>query len=315
MGRNTTADRTPLLMNADQNIGNSTVLVPLNPPLNLPPLPPSDCGTVIPQTNPARILDLPGGSAVGQTASVVFTASRIAGPDNPNPGFAGPVTGIVEFGNGGRFTRVEFDVPIGPFSGLIRQSSNAVEPQDGGTIITVPTGVLRCYARYDNLLISPVLNTDPPLSLSQLLSTTLPPPPIQFLGPGGPTGRSFIIPAENLLVKAMAAYFTKPRSKVYKTNYLYVANINSPTLINVNTQQFFALPAFTKSVKVLRTPISAAVTIVLYDGVHTVDQISVVGGTTCPTIEVVGHECVIGLQSPLPADNYSLLALVCEIGI
>jgi hypothetical protein len=300
MGRNTIADSTPLLKDAEQNIGNSDTVLPQ----------PGSSGTVIPQSNPLRIVNLRGGgSAAGQTTSVIMVASRILrGATNPNPGLPGPITGVVEFGNGGQATRAEFDVPVGPFVGDFNQAASALEPQDGGTIITVPTGVLRVFARYDNLLISPVLNTTPPVSLAQLLG-------VPFLGPGGPSGAPVPIPPEPLLVRSMAAYFTRSRSKAYKTNYLYVANLSAPTAINLNTRRYFCLPAFAKTVKVLRTPVSAALDIVLSDGIHTVDQIAVAGGTTCPEIDLVGQERIIGLQSPLLADNYIMLALACEVGI
>src|SRR5271157_1896161 len=147
-----------LLDNAEQNIGNSVVLQPQVGPGG--PLVPSL--TTIPETNPARILDLSGPSEKGQTTTVVMTAARILGAANPNPGLPGPITGIIEFGNGGRFSRIEFDIPIGPFAGSLTMASSAVEPQDGCAIVTVPTSVLRAYARYDNLLIAPVLGTGSP---------------------------------------------------------------------------------------------------------------------------------------------------------
>lgn len=297
MGRDVTADTTPLLNNAEQNIGNSEVVRPQD-----------GTATILPQTNPQRIIMLTGGSAVGQTTTVTMTAARLLpGPENPNPGLAGPITGVVEFGSGARSTRVEFDVPCGPYIGYVSQASNATEPQDGGTMVTVPTSVIRAYARYDNLLIAPVLNTTPPQSLAQLFG-------LPFFGPGGPTGFP-LVPPQPMLVKAMAAYFTRPRSKAYKTVYLYVANLSGPQPINVNVRQFFCLPAFTKTLKVLRQPLASAVNIVLHDGIRIVDQINVLGNAACPTIDIIGQECVVGIQSPLNADSYTFLALVCEIAI
>ena len=78
---------------ADQNIGNGFVLQPQ-----------AGGATVIPQNSAnsasyERILVLTGPSSTGQTTSVVLTASRIVGPNNPYPGFPGPITGIIEFGN------------------------------------------------------------------------------------------------------------------------------------------------------------------------------------------------------------------------
>ena len=315
MGRNTTSDNSRLLDNAEQNIGNSAIILP-------------QVGNVTPflQTNPQRLLQLSGGSASGQTTSVIFTASRIVGAENPNPGYAGPITGVVEFGSGGRSTRVEVDVPVGPFVGTINRALDASEPQDGGTIVTVPTSVLRAYLRYDNLFIQPILSSvSPPLMLWQLNNATLP------QGPGGPIHSTFdpypLVPAEPVLGKAMSAYYTRHWSAAYKTQYLFVGAYDAGTglfqTIPVG-QQFlhlllpvtFSLPAFTKSVKVLRWPLTTNITVQLLNGIQEVDQVNIVSGTTAPTIPVIGHENIISLRSVTPAtDLVSFLALCCEIGI
>jgi hypothetical protein len=285
-------DKKPLLEDADNNIGNSSRVNPQA----------GTAGTIMPQAAPGeavRILNLRSGSSRGQTTSIIVTASRVI-PNNPS-GSPGPITGIVEFGNGSTSTRVEFDVPIGPFAGQIGQPVPSIQPQDGGVIVSVPTGVLRVYARYDNLLVSPAISFVPtpiPQSLAQIFG-------VPFLGPNAG------MTSESLLVKAMACYFTQPKSRTYKTNYLYVGG----AAINVNTRQFFCLPAFTKKLKVLRMPINHALNIVLHNGISIVDQVDLVAGTSCPEIPVVGHECIVGLQSPLPADSYTFLALACELGV
>jgi hypothetical protein len=316
MGRNTEADKTPLLQNAEQNIGSSVTLLPQ----------PGSSGVVIPQTNPPRILELSGGSAVGQTTSIIMTASRITGAANPYPGFAGPVTGVIQFGNGGNSTQIEFDVPVGPFQGYINQALPAVEPQDGIVVVTVPTGVLRVYARYDNLLVSPLLGTNPPQSHAQVSG-------VPFIGPGGPLlvnnpptpPATLLVPPEPLLVKAMVADFTKPRAKVYKTINCYLSDeTTTPQAINVGTPSvsqiagypnvaFWALPAFTRSVKILRFPGSTSLNVLLHDGVRPVDFITVPGGTTSPVIEVIGNENIIGITSG--SQGVTLLKLVCEVGV
>ena len=317
MGRNVTADTTPLLKNAEQNIGNSSTILPQNPGITAL----GTQATVIPQTNPARILDLSGGSAVGQTVSVVMTASRIVGVENPNPGFAGPITGIVEFGNGGRFTKVEFDIPVGPYNGFFTVASNAIEPQDGGVVITVPTGTIRAYARYDNLLLAPLLNFSAPLPLAQFTARPV-------WGPGGP--RSTIAPpyppnnptpilAEPILVKAMAAYFTRPRARAYKTLYLYTSNSFVPvtTPVTSNTPYaYWCLPAFAKTAKILRTPLTAALDVVFRDGVQIIDQYTIASGASAPEIEVPGQATIIGIASrDLIADQVNFLAVTCEVGV
>ncbi len=321
MGRNTIAEETPLLKDAEQNIGNSEIIQPQ----------PGTSGTTIPQTNPQRIIELSGGSAAGQTTTVTMTATRIIGASNPNPGFPGPVTGIIEFGNGGRFTRVEFDIPVGPFFGAINEATNAVEPQDGMVMVTVPTSTIRAYARYDNLLVAPVLGTNPPMSLAQYSG-------VPVIGPGGPLLvadpadpnnplANFIVTPEPVQAKAMAAYFTKTRSKVYRTVNCYLANeTNNPAPQGVVVTNppgglvagypgfaFWALPAFTKRVKILRFPDTAGLNVLLHDGVRPVDFIQIAGGPTAPEFHVVGNESLIGISSGNA--SVTMLKLVCEIGI
>lgn len=326
MGRDTTADKTPLLNAAEQNIGNSEILQPQ----------PGTVGTVIPQTNPPRILNLTGGSAVGQTTTVVMTASRILrGAQNPNPGFPGPITGIIEFGNGARFTRIEFDIPVGPFAGPFTEAAAALEPQDGMAIVTVPTGVLRAYARYDNLLLAPILGTpvpgDPtvPAPMSQVEYTNSKGPPFYpVVGPGGPLQvdiNGTTVPPEPVLVKAMAAYFTKPRSNVYKTVNCYLSpEISPPVTIEIGTPplvtpagfpgySFYALPAYTKKVKVLRFG-AVNIDVLLHDGIRPVDFIHILASPTSPpTIDIIGGASIIGINSL--GNRLNMLKLVCEIGI
>lgn len=307
-----------LLDNAEQNIGNSAIVVPQIGPGG--PTVPS--ATTIPQTNPARILQLSGPSSKGQTTSVVMTASRLVkGPSNPNPGFAGPITGVIEFGNGGRSTRVEFDVPIGPFIGTVLAALPASEPQDGGVIVTVPTGVLRAYARYDNLLIAPALNTN--LALAQMHS-------VQFLGPGGPVAFPVAPPnnigfAEPIQAKAMAAYFSRHTSRTYKTLYLYIAALGGMGGISIPVNDgtgspspvSYCLPAFARSVKVLRLPLTAALTCTLHNGVTAVDEFEVPAGASAPIIPIIGNENIITIRSKTytPVDEVEFLALTCEVGI
>lgn len=303
---------------ADQNIGNSFLLQPQA----------GSGGTIVPQSSATqsyeRILQLSGPSKTAQTTSVVFTASRVQpGLSNPNPGYAGPVTGILEFGNGGRFTRVEFDVPLGPYLGTFDNSSPSAEPQDGGVVITVPSGVLRAYARYDNLLVQATNGV--PSSVAQGLGVT-------FVGPGGPVVQGNTpVPAEPVLVKAMAAYYTRHFARLYKTQYCYVGAPgvpaqsipSTPTPIGLNLATF-CVPPFARSVKVLRNPVSAAMIVELYDGVFTVpnpptnnngvDEVAVPAGSS-PTIEIVGNETVVRVSSATANDKVKFLALVYEIGL
>jgi hypothetical protein len=307
------APTTPLLDNAEQNIGNVTTLYPQS---GLP--------TVIPQSNPPRILNLNGSSKRGQSTTVAFAVSRILqGEQNPNPGLAGPVTAILEFGNGAQFSQVEFDLQVGPFAGPINNSSAAVQPRDGLVLASVPAGALRAYARYDNLLLEPLLGLNPPASLAAYLG-------VPVVGPGGPVlcqGASGPVPPEPVLVKAIATYFNKTHSRVWRTLNLYITpEINSPapTAVQVGNPSptvvsgysgycFWALPAFTRSVKILRFPDTTALAVLIHDGVRPVDFVNIAANVTAPEIEIVGNENIVGITSG--NDKVTMLKVVCEIGI
>ena len=305
MNRNQVFAGKHLLDDAEQNIGNSIIL---QPQVGFGPN--QLYATIIPQTNPARLLQLSGGSESGQMTTVVVTAARILqGPDNPTPGIPGPITGIIEFGNGGRFTRVEFDVPVGPFAGDLIKASAAIEPQDSGAIITVPTGVLRVYARYDNVLIQPTLdNNNLPLA-------TVVTPGVLAYGPGGPYQpiAANLRPAEPVLVKAMTAYYSRHYSRAYKTLYCY-AGSNSAAIAITNAQAIYCLPAHTKSLKILRQPITSALDVNIWNGYQTVDQVAIPSGSA-PIIPIIGGENTISIGSHTVNDKITLLALACEVGV
>jgi hypothetical protein len=300
-----------LLDAEEQNIGNSALVMPQ-----------AGLATTLPQTNPPRLIQLTGPSTRGQTTSVVVTAARPSSSQNPNPGYPGPITGVVEFGNGGRFTKVEFDVPVGPFVGNVLAALEASEPSDGGVIVSVPTGVLRVYTRYDNLLIAPLLNFNGLVALADVQG-------VVRVGPGGPVNFPApigTIPAEPVLTKAVAAYFTRHFARAYKTLYCYVGDVSGggpPVAVRVSSDgplgsepAYYALPAFAQSLKILRMPL-AGLDVFLHDGIKIVDQIAIAAGVTAPTIPLVGHEHIVLIRSTAvpPGDTVRMLALCCEVGV
>jgi hypothetical protein len=291
----------------EQNIGNSVYLQP-----ELGPYP---SGTCIPATNPQRLLNLNGPSSKGQTTTVVFTASRVLqGTNNPNPGFAGPITGVVEFGSGGRFTRVEVDVPIGPYVGIFQGASSAIEPQDGGAIVTVPTSVLRAYCRYDNLLVASSLGPTP-YTVAERAGVPL-------VGPGGPhsdtdsNGSPIIVGPEPVLVRAMTAYYSRHFSKSYKTQYVYVGDPSVAPISLAGGYANLCVPAHAKSIKVLRYPNTAVLTLQLFDGINRLQTYDIAAGAY-PTFAIDGNVSVAQVISKTigASDKITFLALVYEIGV
>ena len=171
-------------------------------------------------------------------------------------GVGGPVTGIIEMGNGTQSTRVEFDIPIGPYLGNPRAVLAGSEPQDSGAVVQVPTGIVRAYARYDNAYVTPDING---------YAFGGPGSPAFPLFPGaGPFAPNLGTPIP-LNVKAYAAYYGRHFSRLYKTQYLYVGNATTPvSFTSIGIGPTYAIPAFAKSVQVIPVP-AVSLTIQLID--------------------------------------------------
>ena len=309
MGRGNVKAR--LLDDADANIGNGAIITaqpfpqgPLGPP-NLKP-----------ESNPARILNLDALSTTGQTVTVTFTASLLQGVFSFE---SGPITGIIEFGNGAVFTRVEFDISIGPVGsvgGGAPGSGTPTEPQDGGVTITVPSGVLRAYARHDGAYMTPdifgKLPNNPPAGTP---STCISPHTTNV----------------QIFAKAFAGYYTRHFSRLYKTQYIFrcdQSNVaNSSVIYNL-----YPIPAFAKSVRLLRNIItSSSLKLYIYDGIpiiatppfpappyssdgNLLDVVQIPAGISCPTIPLPGTAtCILVETTGGTVVNFA--ALLYEIGL
>jgi len=286
----------PLLHNAEQNIGKSFELLGPNGPV-----------TSIAEQNPQRLLQLSGDSRSGQTTSIVLTARRTIAV----PGSAGPITGIIEFGNGGRSTKAEVDIPIGPYVGNFVAPSVANEPQDGGVIVSVPTGVIRAYARYDSNFITPMVGF--PNAVGYAQQHNLVP-----IGPNPGANPGLLKPTNPVLVQAMAAYFNRHWAASYKTQYCYC---DFPGGASVNgAQQIqgagYCVPPFAKSAKILRIPQTAAMVLTTWDSLQgaSLESFAIPSGPS-PTIQIQGTVNVVSVESATAGDTVTFFALVYEIGI
>ena len=76
---------------------------------------------------------------------------------------------------------------------------------------------------------------------------------------------------------------------------------------------FWALPAFTRSVKILRFPNTLnTLDVLLHDGIRPVDFFNI-PANSAPVFDVIGSENIIGISSR--GSFLSMLKIVCEIGI
>jgi hypothetical protein len=292
-----------LLDDNENNVGNATTLSPEILPAGLD-------FTANKQASPPRILNLTAESKTGQSVTIVITAARQLN----QLGSAGPVTGIVEFGNGTQNTRIEFDVPIGPYTGNIFAVTPGTQPEDSGAVIQVPTGIVRAYARYDDAYITPQLQG---YAFGGPGSGSFPLGP--GFGPFGPTFPTIIfgapIPPAPLFIKAFANYFGRHHSKLYKTLYLYTgdrAGINQALFNDGGTPCIYSIPPFAKTIQVVRAPNTSAMTLQLSDQII-FEKYSIPSGPS-PIIPITGNQNTFTLESASPADTVSHVKVVFEIG-
>ncbi len=107
---------------------------------------------------PERLLDVQCAGRNGRFVTVTFNILPVNNDTNDSTNYSGPIVGIVEFGNGSAFNRVEVDVPNGnnmtsATSGPFPQPSSwlgiAGAVPAGGTAVSVPGSSVRVYARHD----------------------------------------------------------------------------------------------------------------------------------------------------------------------
>lgn len=214
------AQKSRLLDDADLNIGNAAIVIPQNLT--------GDAET-IPAQNPPRILNLDALSPTGQMITVAITAALVLEPPPVMSQFAGPITAIIEFGNGGVFTRFEVDVPVGPYQANLGPAKNPREPFDGGTVLSIPAGVLRVYARNDARFVTPSVNSTAPTAI-------IAPDP-------DPDSPRVIVKAFTCYQPRISGRFGTPR----KTLYLGAGDL-APFAAGLT----YSVPAFAKSVRLLR---------------------------------------------------------------
>jgi len=288
---------TRLLDDAENNVGNATELAPEILPAGM-------LFTVNKQPAPPRLLNLTAESKAGQSVTVVMTAAR----KGDTSGNAGPVTGIIEFGNGTQNTAIEFDIPIGPYTGTFQGVTPGTQPQDSGTVIQVPTGIIRARSRYDDAYVTPELGG---YAFGGPGSAAFPLP--AGAGPFAPVYRPHNLPPAPLQIKAFANYFGRHHSKLYKTLYLYTGSATSPVVFAEGVAPcFYSIPPFAKSIQIIRLPNTSSMDLVLSDQIAN-EPYTITTGPS-PVIEITGNQNTFSLKSTGNADTVALVKVVFEIG-
>lgn len=287
---------TKLLDDGDLNIGNAQTLI-------------ADTNVITkPITNPPRILNLDADSKFGSVVTIGLAASAKFDPGIQGGSAAGPLTAVLEFGNGSVFTDVEIDVPIGQ----IGDFTNPSTAQDGVVVCNVPAGTLRVYGRHDGNLITPSIgNTFGSPTAAAGQSNT----PVGA-GPWDNNLNDVPIPA---FMKAFAVYepFATLARRCTKTIYVY-NGFFSGVSVAVPLGTRYWVPAFARSVQVYRNTIVSAtaptnVTLQFINNItQVVEQYTIPGGTNSPIFQLGEQIIAIGVSTD---GVINTLSLVFDIGL
>jgi hypothetical protein len=282
-----------LLDDGDQNIGNGT-------PVQAYPDPAQAVATILPQTNPPRILALDAISPSGQVVCIGVTASGIPDFIN-NATFPTPITGIVEIGNGSVFTRIEFDVPVGRYALQSTLGDAPATPDDGVVLITVPAGTLRVYARNDSkLIVTDMIGLVGDANMATLL------PPVEGL-------------AADAFVKAFATYNMIRSHAISPTRTYYIGKANGGPLTFVSSiTTAYAIPPLATRFKVMRlvgapSTMPAVTGDIFNAAIERIESFSIALNAPSPWIDLPGTATFVGIDLVLPDGGRA--ALVFEIGI
>lgn len=308
-----------------------------------------------PSNNPDRIIDLTADSKTGQMATIAITANctpPLPTTESPNFQFlGGPATARIEFGNGAQFAAVEIDVPvtINPSNfnnpNLPASQGNNVT-NEGGTLITVPAGVLRVYGRDDSNLVTQSVQYGgtgfgvptafgAPFNGGGNIPRGIGPWWTGYSEGGGIAALTALqtlpLPVN---MKATVNYFTRPSgvlSRNTKTLWVYNSIPGPGADTNIQTgaggPAIYMIPPFAKSVSVWRNKTDpatfandgpvAGVILTIFDASLYIKMpmttLTIAAGAQSPDFELPMSAVAIGVQTT--TDTVTSLALVFEIGI
>lgn len=244
--------------------------------------------------DPVRILNIEGSDADSETILITLQNEAVFLNQSGIP-VPGPVTGIVEFGTGSGYAKVEFDIPS-PVGG---PSSNEPVPPGQSTIfipqknnvvtLCLPASSIRVFARNDSQI--GVLNSFDTTTIND-------------------SAVSRNTPA---MIRVHAAYgkANMVREKVVRT-YFLVGTSGSPFGVGANL--FVGLPAFAKRVSFPRISVQQPLEITF----SSYYQSSAVGIVTVPAndysyYDIPPHARTLQISNPGPT-VISQLAAVFELG-
>lgn len=258
---------------------------------------------------PVRVLDLRSDSNLAQYATISFSVLPVvenADVTSDDPNRAGPLFGIIEFGNGSGFSRVEVDIqrsasPYNGGSSGFGLTYNIGDPRTyfsppGGISISVPASSLRVFVRNDGNL--------RPCPNSKILNEPT------VAGQNSPTAK-------------VMAHISYGLRGIYEGATRTVWLIKDGTVSTLANPGFFsAIPPFARTLVIHRNP--TATMGISYQlevsqkaaGGNLVYQQEVIpAGTVSPVIQIPHGATGINLQNLGPNEAKATIALVYGIGV
>jgi hypothetical protein len=116
------------------------------------------------------------------------------------------------------------------------------------------------------------------------------------------------------------AYFGRIRTKLYKTQYIYIGNVSAPVSFFYTSivlpPPSYCVPPFAKSVRLVREPQTASMRLVVID--PTTGQthgIYIIPSGVAPVIPLEGNQTIVQLQSATAggADKVNSVNLIYEL--
>jgi hypothetical protein len=182
---------------------------------------------------------------------------------------------------------------------------------DSGAVIQLPTSIIRAYFRYNNAFVQPQVNGTAFGVFPALPAVSAPQPPNPEPLP--------------LAVKAFAAYFGRIHNKLYKTQYLYAGKsiVNPVPFSTFDGTNYngvlYCIPPFAKSVRLIRVPTSASMTVELWNQTNAGGRVDasyvIASGALSPIMPIEGNMNLISIKSTTQnaGDEVSGVRLVYEI--
>lgn len=248
---------------------------------------------------PVRILNIEGTDADSETILITLQNEAVfLGQSQANVPVPGPVTGIVEYGTGSGFARIEFEIPSpvgGPSpnqAGGVGINTNIFVPQKNNVVsLCLPASSIRVFARNDAQ--------------------------IGFLTAFDTTTVNALQASRNTpaMIRVHAAYgkANMVREKVVKQYFVAGPAADGADLPALSTI-IIGIPAFAKRVAFFRLPVSQALN-VTFNTYYTAGNTGVIAipGGDFSYYDLPPHVSGIAIQNPGPA-SYGSLAAVFELG-